>query len=87
MEGKKFAKINITKRNCNIGVIFPAPWDEPEAPSQVLQSQGEGWVGGEEEEESTYVNLFHFIRDKLELYLNRHDQKAKSMTNGILKLP
>ena len=73
--------------NCDVGVIFLAPWDKPEALSQALQSHGGGWVGGEKEKESTYVNLFDFIRDKLELYLNRHERKAKSMTNGIKKLP
>lgn len=72
--------------NCDIGSIFPAPWDEPETPSQALQSHGGEQVRGEKEEESTYVNLFDFIRDKLALYLNRHEQKAKSMTNGIEKL-
>lgn len=57
--------------NCDIGLIFPAPWDEPGAPSQALQSHGGGRVRGEKEEESTYVNLFDFIRDELELGLNR----------------
>lgn len=72
--------------NCDIGLIFPAPWDEPETPNQALQSHGGEQVRGEKEEESTYANLFDFLRDKLALYLNRHEQKAKSMTNGIEKL-
>lgn len=85
-EGKILCKDRLHKTNCDIGLIFPAPWDEPEAHSQALQSHGEGQAGGEKEEESTYVNLSDFIKDKLELYLNRHEEKAKSMSNSIKKL-
>ena len=48
--------------NCNIGIILPESWDEPEAPSQALQLPRGGWVGGEKKEESKYVNLFDFYK-------------------------
>lgn len=54
---------------------------------QALQSKGGGCVGEEKEEESTYVDLFDFLGDKLHLYLNRHEQKAKSASDIFKKLP
>lgn len=56
-EGGKLCKDKLHKTNCDIGVTFPTPRDEPEAPSRALQWHGGGWVGGEKEEESTHVDF------------------------------
>jgi len=47
----------------------------------------EGELEGRKRRSQSMSICLTFIRDKLELYLNRHEQKAKSMTNGIKKLP